>query len=206
MRVQRVRPLAASDVPRLPSWTGRECVLDAASDGPDAWTHAAIDRYGFCGVVMQENGRSVGWLLICPSLNVPNGHGLDQAPRLADVAMVLGISVHPDHRKQGVGRALVRHTCARLVDKASGMECLGALGVPTCEAPPRGFLANVGFHPVGPAGVASLSAPVRMRLDLDTTVLPPRRNVHTVIQTLTGWVHAPAPGPAVRSLADHDHR
>ena len=146
----------------------------------------------------------LGWLLICPSLNVPAGHGLDQGPRPASVAMLLGMQVHPDQRGVGIGKTLVRQAASRLVTHACGLACLGAVGVPSCEAPPRGFLTEVGFHTVAITPAATLSAPVRMRLDLDSTVVRPRRDLKSVVSSLTGWAHNPAPGSAVLGVADAD--
>jgi N-acetylglutamate synthase-like GNAT family acetyltransferase len=61
-------------------------------------------------------------------------------------ARLVGISIRPDARRQGLGRYLLMY-CLREIGKAGGID------VVTVEAPPEsaGFLESQGFRPAGSA-------------------------------------------------------
>lgn len=204
-RSGRVRPLLERDLARLPLTCPR-CVLGSSSlvDADSGWASAAVDRFGLCGVVAVIDHHAVGYLLLSPALNVPATHPIAHGARTPDSAVVMSVRVLEDHRGSGVGKHLVQSAAARLLRQANCLEAIGTSGNPSCQTPPLNWLESVGFvpcdDPVGtPAGLGpptrrlpgGIAAPVRMRLDLSSTVTW-RPDLQWAKSWVGGWAGRPA--------------
>ena len=145
---------------------------------PDA--DAALDaqhRWGFAAAQAVEDGRVVGLLVLAP------------AETGATVACGW---VEPDFVRRGVGRQLVRAAAAGLVAQRVGS--LAALSGHSsgCAGFSRRWLAAVGFRPT--------TQPKLWRMDLNQTVLVPRRTLRETFEELVDAVRpVPPPEPVGRT-------
>lgn len=193
MRIGRIHPVAAAEVRQLPTCCAQCC----GEIGPDAtatpsWALAADQRFGLSGVVARDDDAVIGWLLVAPAFNLPRHHPLSQAPRTADVAIVVGACVLPGYRDAGVARQLVQTLAARLTGSVEAIEALASTGSEHVHTPAAAWLEEVGFQVV-PGGTSSPNL-VRMRLDLASTVrwLP---DLKSAWDALTGWLPRPGVSP-----------
>jgi GNAT superfamily N-acetyltransferase len=129
------------------------------------WAEAVTRRWGFCGVLAQGDGETIGFLTMSPTGLVPRLAGFATTPMSSDAAVVMSVQVVDGYRGKGIGRQLVASAASLLVRR--DIRALEAIGTnregPSC-IPPTPFLEAVGFavcrpHPVTP----------RLRMDLQST-------------------------------------
>jgi putative acetyltransferase len=105
--------------------------------------------------VAEADGAVVGHILFS-SLPIETADGVLPAAALAPLA------VHPDHQRQGIGSALVRHGLAAC--HAAGVPLIVVLGDPA-------YYPRFGFSAAAAAGLrAPFSGPAFMALALDPTL------------------------------------
>lgn len=187
MRSRRIRPLAASDLNRLP----HSCL--EAMPGVDAgWAEQVCGRWGACGVMTVNAGEVIGFLLLAPPDLLPK-ESVFAAGASRDAAVLLTGWVAEAHRGHGVGKQLVRSAAALAVRRSiRALEAFGASGAGRNGSRadlllPVGWLTAVGFevtrpHPITP----------RLRMELRSTARW-RFELSTVIGRLSGLVARPAP-------------
>lgn len=96
---------------------------------------------------------STSWLAVDPT-DQPLGFVLGyRSPDRPDEAVVHLVGVHPNHRRHGIGRSLVREFVAAM--RAAGARTVTALAWPG-EPPSTAFFGAVGFHPDGGPGSQNL--------------------------------------------------
>ncbi|MFT4296443.1 MAG: GNAT family N-acetyltransferase [Micropruina sp.] len=157
-------------------YCGRPMPLD------EAGMVAAQAAWGLCGAVATDDERTVGLLLVsAATVGDPQ----------ATVALVGALWVAPGHTGQGLGRALVRTAAAGLV-RSRVAAMLANSAAPGCAGPPEGFLGGTGFAPMRPRGL--------WRMDLATTVRPPKRSVLARLGRLVQAVRPVAPPEPARRL------
>ena len=152
-------------------WEHGPAVVAPRDAGPspestkEQWLNRTALDWGTCGWLAQVDGAPVGYVLYAPSGYVPRAHAFPTAPTSPDAVLLVTVQVVPEHRGNGLGRALVRAAAADLVGR--GVRALEAYASPA----PAGcliaasFLTEVGFTPVRDHAVVP-----RLRLDLRTTV------------------------------------
>lgn len=188
---RRLALLTPADLPGLP--TCADCSAAELFAADASWARAAMEQFGFCGVAAENEGRPVAHLVLCPSLTIPTGHPLTNGARAPRGAGLLELWVDPSYARAGLGRQLVQHATARLVDKATCIEAIGALTDATCCAPPRAWLEQLGF---AGTGVTTLQGE-RMRLDLERTVSW-RETWRGAAHRVNAWLSQPSTEPSNR--------
>jgi GNAT superfamily N-acetyltransferase len=136
-----------------------------ASADKREWLDSTTSDWGRCGWQAEVDGAPVGYVLYAPPGYVPRAHAFPTAPPSPDAVLLMTVQVLPEHRGNGLGRALVRAAAADLVGR--GVRAVEAYGTTTevgCLIP-AGFLTEVGFIAVRDHALVP-----RLRLDLRTTV------------------------------------
>jgi GNAT superfamily N-acetyltransferase len=179
MTSRRIRPLTATEIPRLPdpcaTCTFWESSLSDLATSPDhrdrsetklEWAQAVTARWGFCGVMAVNDGNVVGFLTMAPAAIVPRLGAFATTPVSQDAVVVMSVHVVEEFRGKGIGRQLVQSAAALVARR--DIRALEAVGTyrdgPSCMLPAP-WLQSVGFdvvrqHPLTP----------RLRMDLHTTL------------------------------------
>lgn len=156
-------------------YCGRPMPLD------EAGMVAAQAAWGLCGAVAFADGLPVGLLLVSAAAVGD--------PR-ATVALISAGWVDEAHIAQGTGRAMLRMIAGGLVRSRVAAVLASSDPLRGCAALPAGFLASTGFAP--------MPRPVLWRMDLATTVRPPKRSVLHRLGRLVQSVRPVAPPEPAR--------
>ena len=164
---------------RCTFWERGPVLVPPCAAGPSAeatkeqWLNQTAFDWGPCGWLAQVDGAPVGY--------VPRAHAFPTAPTSPDAVLLVTVQVAPEHRGNGLGRALVRAAAADLVGRGvRAMEAYASPSPADCLLA-SGFLTEVGFTPVRDHAVVP-----RLRLDLRTTVTW-REDVEGVWARLGGY-------------------
>jgi N-acetylglutamate synthase-like GNAT family acetyltransferase len=152
------------------------------------WAEAVTARWGYCGVMAQNDGEVIGHLTMAPAMFVPRLGAFATTPVSQDAAVLMSVTVVPEMRGRGIGRQLVQAAAGLLVRR--DIRALEAVGTehqePSCMLPTT-WLETVGFSIVRPHPVTP-----RLRMDLQTTVRW-RPDLGAAWSRLTELVVQPAP-------------
>jgi len=126
----------------LKAWHGEVGAgLGPVRDDADSWARRKANYVEWLGeegtfvlVARDDAGRAVGYAVAFPAGESPTWHGLERAIQIAD------LSVLPEARRRGVGRALIE-----AVREHSGRETV-RLMVVGANADARAFYAALGFE------------------------------------------------------------
>ncbi|HMQ36822.1 MAG TPA: hypothetical protein PKE46_03730 [Micropruina sp.] len=156
-------------------YCGRPMPLD------EAGMVAAQAAWGLCGAVALADGVPVGLLLVsAAAVGDPQ----------ATVALIGAGWVDEAHTGRGTGRAMLRTLAGGLVRSRVAAVLASSDPLRGCAALPAGFLAGTGFAP--------MPRPVLWRMDLATTVRPPKRSVLDRLGRLVQAVRPVAPPEPAR--------
>jgi len=179
MNSRRIRPMTAADIANLPDpcglctfWEASLSDLATSGDGRDRaaskleWAEAVTARWGYCGVMAVNDGETIGFLTMAPSVYVPRLGAFATTPTSQDAAVVMSVRVVEEFQHKGIGRQLIQSAAALVARRdIRAMEAIGTYHEgPSCMLP-TAWLEAVGFAVIRPHPVTP-----RLRMDLQTTV------------------------------------
>lgn len=142
---------------------------------------AAQAAWGLCGAVAFADGAPVGLVLVsAAAIGDPQ----------ATVALIGAGWVREGQTGQGIGRTMLRRLAGGLVRARVAAVLASSDPLRGCAALPAGFLAGTGFAP--------MPRPQLWRMDLGTTVRPPKRSVLDRLGRLVQAVRPVAPPEPAR--------
>lgn len=192
-RGTRARVVVPGDLRGLEDLSGCAGSQPWMTDPQAAWARAAMASWGMCGVALAADGQSPQAVaLVCPGLNIPAGHPLEQWSKLPDAAYLLAVDVGADggpEQEAGRLRHLVQGLAHHLQGQVQTLEAVGRTEPQPC-APGRKSLEAAGFFPVQEFRVGDCQ---RMRLDLSTTLRWRRPQLNRAWDLLAGLVPRPVP-------------
>jgi GNAT superfamily N-acetyltransferase len=185
MASRRFRPLTAANLSALPELCARctfweASLTDLATSGDHRdrpqvkleWAKSVTEHWGYCGVIAVNDGATIGYLTMAPSMYVPRLGAFATTPVSPDAAVLQGVWVTEELRGKGIGRQLVQSAAGMLVRRdIRALEAVGTYRTaPSCMMP-AGWLEAVGFtvvrpHPVTPRLRMNLQSTQRWRPDL----------------------------------------
>ena len=192
-RGMRARVVVPADLRGLDQLSGCAGSQAWMTDPQAAWARAAMTSWGLCGVVLAADGQEPQAVaLVCPGLNIPSGHPLEQWSKLPDAAYLLAVGVGAGATpgdEAGRLRHLVQGLAHHLQGQVQTLEAVGRTDPQPC-APGRQALEAAGFVPVQEFRVGECQ---RMRLDLSTTLRWRRPELNRAWGLLAGLVPRPVP-------------
>lgn len=201
--VRHIEKLTLDHLPELALNSCASCVhwqLDPvrrATPGIDAqaekaaWVSTVLREWGSCGSVALVDGQVVGHIMWGPPAHLPGLASYPTAPVSPDAVVLTNVFVHPEHRRAGLGRQLIRSMAKEMVKRRDvrAIETIARTN-PTrgCEIPQE-FLLAVGFS----TQRAHLKYP-RMRMDLRTTL-----SLREELEAMLDRILRPIPNPSPES-------
>jgi len=179
MNSRRIRPMTAADMANLPDPCGlctfwEASLSDLATSGDTRnraaskleWAEAVTARWGYCGVMAVNDGETIGFLTMAPSVYVPGLGAFATTPISQDAVVVMSVRVVEEFQHKGIGRQLIQSAAALVARRdIRAMEAIGTYHEgPSCMLP-TAWLEAVGFAVIRPHPVTP-----RLRMDLQTTV------------------------------------
>lgn len=192
-RGTRVRVVVPGDLRGLVSLSGCRGFQPWMTDAEAAWARGAMAAWGLCGVALApEDEAPQAVALVCPGLNIPSGHPLEQWSKLPGAAYLLAVDLGAEplaEQEAARLRHLVQGLAHHLQGRVQTVEAVGRREPQPCS-PRRDALAAAGFEPVQEYRVGDCQ---RMRLDLGTTLRWKRPELHRAWDLLAGLVPRPVP-------------
>lgn len=170
--------------------------LPADPELPARTAAEAVDSWGLCGVVSQQDRQVTGFVVLVPSPLAPAVDGWTLFRPDPRTAALTAAWVQPSLRGHGLGRQLVQNAAGEAARRgAIALEAVGhpgsaRSGSAAAERPdriPQAFLEAVGFRVVQPHPLEP-----RLRMDVSTTARW-RPDLAAAWERLTGLVVKPIP-------------
>lgn len=157
-----------------------------------AWVSSLLREWGSCGAVAMVDGLQVGHIMWGPASELPGLASYPTAAISPDAVVLTNVFVHPEHRRAGVGRHLVRFMAKEMVKRRDvrAIEAIAASRASSYEGScviSQDFLLAVGFS----TQRAHLKYP-RMRMDLRMT-LSLREELESMLDRILRPIPKPAP-------------